>query len=71
MDVMKWDVLVPACNIDVRAQDGWVTLSGNVYRYYEKNTTEDNLRKLSGVRGSATVSGKIGVPSQASIPTKT
>jgi osmotically-inducible protein OsmY len=31
--------------------DGWLTLSGNVNWYFEKVAAEEDVRKLSGVRG--------------------
>jgi hyperosmotically inducible protein len=31
--------------------NGWVTLTGTVDWFYQKKTAEDNVRKLSGVRG--------------------
>ncbi len=57
-DILNWDVLVPADGIDVLVQDGWVTLSGNVNWYYQKTAAEDDVRKLSGVRG---VTNKIAI----------
>jgi len=51
IDILSWDVLVPPSGVEVLVQDGWVTLSGNVNWYYEKTAAEDNVRKLSGVRG--------------------
>ncbi|MGB8397390.1 BON domain-containing protein [Bradyrhizobium sp.] len=50
-DILNWDVLVPGNTIDVLVQDGWVTLSGNADWYYQKTAAEDDVRKLSGVRG--------------------
>ena len=32
-------------------QDGWVTLTGRVEWNYSKTAAEDDIRKLSGVRG--------------------
>ena len=49
-DILDWDVLVPS-GIDVLVQDGWVTLSGSADWYYQKTAAEDDVRKLSGVRG--------------------
>lgn len=57
-DILNWDVLVPTNAVDVLVQDGWVTLSGNVNWYYEKISAEDDVRKLSGVRG---VTNKIAI----------
>lgn len=50
-DILNWDVLVPADGVDILVQDGWVTLSGNVDWYYQKTAAEEDVRKLSGVRG--------------------
>jgi osmotically-inducible protein OsmY len=50
-DILNWDVVVPADGVDVLVQDGWVTLSGNVDWYYQRTAAEDDIRKLSGVRG--------------------
>jgi osmotically-inducible protein OsmY len=49
--------IVPA--VDVLVQDhGWVTLSGTVDWYYQRREAEDDVRKLSGVRG---VTNKIAI----------
>jgi hyperosmotically inducible protein len=50
MDILKWDVIVPD-TVDVLVQDGWITLSGHANWHYEKTAAEDDVRKLSGVRG--------------------
>jgi osmotically-inducible protein OsmY len=52
-DILQWDVLVPPNAVDVLVHEGWVTLSGNVNWYFEKICAEDDIRKLSGVRGIA------------------
>jgi osmotically-inducible protein OsmY len=51
LDMLSWDVLVPGEAVDVLVQDGWVTLSGNVNWFFERTAAEDDVRKLSGVRG--------------------
>lgn len=60
-DILAWDVVVPEGAVDVLVQDGWVTLSGTVNWYYEKTAAEDDVRKLSGVRG---VTNKITIKPQ-------
>jgi len=50
-DVLNWDVLVPRDSVNVLVQDGWITLSGSVDWYYNRTAAEDDVRKLSGVRG--------------------
>lgn len=51
VDILAWDSLVPKDAVSILVSDGWVTLSGNVHWYYQKKTAEDNVRKLTGVRG--------------------
>jgi osmotically-inducible protein OsmY len=52
IDIIGWDVHIPTGAVDVLVQnDGWVTLSGTVDWYYQRRAAEDDVRKLSGVRG--------------------
>jgi osmotically-inducible protein OsmY len=52
IDIISWDIHIPAGSVDVLVQDsGWVTLSGTVDWYYQRRAAEDDVRKLSGVRG--------------------
>jgi osmotically-inducible protein OsmY len=50
-DILGWDSLVPKGAVSILVRDGWVTLSGKVHWYYQKKAAEDDVRKLSGVRG--------------------
>jgi len=50
-DILGWDTMVPSGSIQVMVRDGWVTLSGNVDWFYQKKVAEEDVRKLSGVRG--------------------
>jgi len=50
-DILNWDVLVPPNAIEILVHDGWLTLSGSVNWYFEKTSAEEDVRKLSGVRG--------------------
>ena len=50
-DILEWDALVPKGSIQITVHDGWVTLAGNVDWYFQKIAAEDDVRKLSGVRG--------------------
>jgi hyperosmotically inducible protein len=52
-DILQWDVIVPPDAVDVVVHDGWVTLNGIVNWYFEKAAAEDDISKLSGVRGIA------------------
>ena len=51
IDILGWDTMVPSGSIEVRIRDGLVTLSGRVDWYYQKKVAEEDVRKLSGVRG--------------------
>ena len=57
--VLVWDALVPDRDLDVRAVDGWVTLSGQVSVVGQRSEAERAIRHLAGVRG---VSNDIAVP---------
>ena len=63
-DILNWDVLVPSNRVDILVEEGWVTLSGNVDWYFQKTAAEDDVRKLSGVRG---VTNKITIKSSADL----
>lgn len=51
VDILGWDTRVPSGSIQVTVRDGWVTLTGKVNWYYQKNAAEKDVRKLSGVHG--------------------
>ncbi len=51
VDMLSWDVLVPSAAVQVKVQQGWLTLSGEVDWQYQRTATEDDVRKLSGVLG--------------------
>jgi len=50
-DILSWDVLIPRNAVEVLVHDGWLTLSGSVNWNFEKTSAEEDVRKLSGVRG--------------------
>jgi osmotically-inducible protein OsmY len=59
VDIIGWDVHIPTAAVDVLVQDnGWVTLTGTVDWYYQRRAAEDDVRRLSGVRG---VTNKIAI----------
>jgi osmotically-inducible protein OsmY len=49
--VLEWNLWVPHDRVKVMVQDGWITLSGDVDWYYQKQHAEDNVRDLIGVSG--------------------
>lgn len=48
---MSWDVSIPNNSITVKVQDGYVTLTGEVPYYYQKEAAEHSVRGLFGVTG--------------------
>jgi hyperosmotically inducible protein len=53
VDIPGWDSVIPDRAIQVLVRNGWVTLTGDVDWYFQKQSAEDDIRKLSGVRGVA------------------
>lgn len=51
LDILAWNVQLPAGTLQVTVSGGWVTLSGEVEWYYQKQLAELAVRKLSGVTG--------------------
>ncbi|MGO9358603.1 MAG: BON domain-containing protein [Xanthobacteraceae bacterium] len=51
LNVLDWDLCVPSDTVRVKVENGWITLSGDVNWYYQKNAAEADVRKLSGVMG--------------------
>jgi osmotically-inducible protein OsmY len=48
---LEWNVLVPKNTVKVMVEDGWVTLSGEVERGYQRSAAESAIRNLMGVTG--------------------
>jgi osmotically-inducible protein OsmY len=46
-----WDVEVPSDAVDVKVDDGWVTLKGNVSYQFESNAAYEDIAGLYGVVG--------------------
>src|SRR5262249_26568559 len=43
--------LVPPGSVKVTAEDGWITMRGNVHHHYERQAAEFEVRFLAGLRG--------------------
>ena len=46
-----WDAEVPSDSIDVRVEDGWVTLKGDVSYQFESDAAYADVSRLFGVAG--------------------
>ncbi|MGV8917075.1 MAG: BON domain-containing protein [Pseudomonas sp.] len=51
LDVIRWNVAIPEDRIQVKVQNGWVTLDGEVDWIYQMENAEKAVRKLAGITG--------------------
>jgi osmotically-inducible protein OsmY len=51
VDRLRWDVSIPHHAVNVKVENGWVTLTGQVDWYYQKSAVEREIRGLFGVVG--------------------
>ncbi len=51
LNALYWDLAVPPDRVSARCEKGWVTLTGEVDRPYQKSSAEADVRKISGVIG--------------------
>jgi osmotically-inducible protein OsmY len=51
MDILAWQAFVPKDRINVKVEKGWVTLTGEIDWFYQKDEAEKAIRKLSGIVG--------------------
>ncbi|WLI09833.1 MULTISPECIES: BON domain-containing protein [Pseudomonas] len=51
LDIIRWNADIPEDQIQVKVQQGWVTLEGEVEWQYQKEDAERAMCKLAGVVG--------------------
>jgi len=51
LQILMWDIEVPVDSVDVKVQDGWITLTGNVTYQFESDAAFDDVASLYGVFG--------------------
>ena len=51
LQTLMWDTEVPADLVDVKVDDGWVTLKGQVSFQYESDAAYEDVTRLRGVTG--------------------
>jgi osmotically-inducible protein OsmY len=51
IDRLAWNASVPKDSVSVNVENGWVTLTGQVDWWYQKDAVEQDIRPLHGVRG--------------------
>jgi osmotically-inducible protein OsmY len=51
LQILIWDTEVPSDVVDVKVEDGWVTLKGEVSYQFESDAAYDDVATLYGVIG--------------------
>lgn len=51
VNALRWNIQVPDERIKVKVANGWLTIEGEVDRYFEKEAAERAVRYLMGVKG--------------------
>jgi osmotically-inducible protein OsmY len=51
LNALHWDLAVPRNRVNVRIEEGWVTLSGEVNLPYERKCAEADALRVPGVVG--------------------
>ena len=51
LERLAWDTSVPPDAITVKVERGWITLTGQVLWYYQKQAAEQDIARLHGVSG--------------------
>jgi osmotically-inducible protein OsmY len=51
VNALRWHIQVPEDRIRVKVANGWLTLEGDVDRFYEKESAERAVRYLTGLKG--------------------
>ncbi len=51
VDIFDWDVTIPADQIKVKVEHGWVTLTGTADWYYQSDAARQAAAKINGVVG--------------------
>ncbi|WP_019936499.1 BON domain-containing protein [Bordetella sp. FB-8] len=51
LDIIAWNVAIPQETIQVKVQEGWVTLTGSVPWQFQRDAATSSVRRLSGVLG--------------------
>lgn len=67
INALRWNIQVPDERIHVKVANGWLTLEGDVDRFYEKEAAERAVRYLMGVKGVSNLVSLRATPAPADI----
>ena len=59
VDALKWNVSVPEDRVQVLVENGWIRLEGEVDWQFQKQSAENAVRNLTGVRGVTNLIGVV------------
>ena len=51
LSILRWNTVVPPDAVQLKVQDGWITLTGQVNWQFQRVSAEAQIRRLSGVAG--------------------
>jgi osmotically-inducible protein OsmY len=51
LNALYWDLALPRDRVHARCEKGWVTLTGEVERAYQRSLAEADVRRVRGVVG--------------------
>jgi osmotically-inducible protein OsmY len=51
LNALYWDLALPPDRVIARCERGWVTLTGEVERAYQRSSAEADARRVRGVIG--------------------
>ncbi len=58
LNILRWDIMVPAEKIQVKVEHGWLTLFGEVPWFFQREAAERALQNLTYIKG---INNKIAV----------
>ena len=67
LDILSWNVQLPAGMLQVSVSEGWVKLSGEVEWYFQKQMAEMSVRKIAGITGISNQIKIVGVTHSADV----
>ena len=67
LDIFAWDVSIPAARIAVKVEHGWVTLTGTVDWFFQKDAARRVAGKIHGVTGVSNLIELHAVPTASDV----
>jgi osmotically-inducible protein OsmY len=67
VNALRWHTQVPEERVQVKVANGWLTLEGEVDRYYQQEAAEHAVQYLTGVKGVSNVITLRATPTPADI----